>query len=113
MSDRGKRLSESMKLRGVTKQEALAYALSVNSSTITRWKENGPMSLDHAISLCNELDISIDWFLTGNGSMDQHKTDYNYALSYDACLFDSIKKISSAMKPEAKDLLIALINTIL
>ena len=31
------------------------------------------MSLDKAIALCRELDVSADWLLLGIGHMDQHK----------------------------------------
>jgi hypothetical protein len=45
-----------MRARGHHKQYALAVALGVKESRISR-----------------ELDISLDWFLTGTGSIDQHK----------------------------------------
>ena len=72
MPDRGARLIEAMKIRGMHKQHALAHTLGVNESTVTRWKNNGPMSLDRAIALCDLLDISLDWFLVGYGPMERH-----------------------------------------
>ena len=52
---------------------ALAFDLAVHQSTITRWKEDGPMSLVSACRLCEILDISLDWLILGRGLMDQHK----------------------------------------
>ena len=52
---------------------ALAFDLDVHQSTITRWKEDGPMSLSSACRLCEVLDISLDWLILGRGFMDQHK----------------------------------------
>jgi transcriptional regulator with XRE-family HTH domain len=74
MSTRGARIKQALEARGVRKQHALASALKVHESAITRWKENGRMSLDSAIALCRELDVSADWLLLGLGSMDQHKS---------------------------------------
>jgi plasmid maintenance system antidote protein VapI len=73
MSNRGERMMEAMQARGQTKQHALAHALGVNESTITRWKNDGPMSVDSAVLLCRELDISLDWVLNGTGAMDAHE----------------------------------------
>ena len=72
MSTRGERLIEAMRVRGMQKQHALAFALGVNESTVTRWKHDGPMSLESAIALCQVLDVSLDWFLVGTGAIDRH-----------------------------------------
>ncbi|WP_315702928.1 MULTISPECIES: helix-turn-helix transcriptional regulator [unclassified Bradyrhizobium] len=73
MNSRGARIKQALEARAVRKQHALARALGVHESAITRWKEDGTMTLDNAIALCRELDISADWLLLGIGHMDQHK----------------------------------------
>ena len=120
MSTRGMRLVEAMKIRGMQKQHALAYALGVNESTVTRWKNNGCMSLESAIALCNVLDISLDWFLIGNGSMDRRKITNSYATmantsdaKSDESLLYALYKFDSVMPEPSKALLIAFINSML
>ena len=70
---RGKRLKFALKSRGVEKQLALAVELEVHQSAITRWKDDGPISLESACRLCVALDISMDWLMLGRGSLEQHK----------------------------------------
>ncbi len=102
-----------MRARGRLKQYALAFALGVNESNITRWKDNGPMSLENAISLCRELDISLDWFLTGAGSMEQHKIGPAPRPEADAQLWSAFEKVASSLTIESRSLLISLIDSIL
>jgi transcriptional regulator with XRE-family HTH domain len=64
---RGNRLAEAMLLRGWNKQTALAEALGVKPSAISRWLKSGSLSLDHAVALCDFLDISLDWLMLGRG----------------------------------------------
>jgi plasmid maintenance system antidote protein VapI len=109
MSTRGERLVEAMTIRGMHKQYALAYSLGVNESTITRWKNNGPMSLERAIALCRTLDMSLDWFLAGAGSIDQHRARRDD----DEQLWSSVRKVEARMSAESKALLIAFIESIL
>jgi Bacteriophage CI repressor helix-turn-helix domain len=101
-----------MKMRGMQKQYALAYALGVNESTVTRWKNDGPMSLDSAIALCQAPDMSLDWFLVGSGSMDRPAVRPD-AASEDEQLWSSIKKVGATMTAQSKSLLIAFIDSIL
>jgi transcriptional regulator with XRE-family HTH domain len=82
MNSRGARIKQALDMRGVRKQHALASALGVHESAITRWKEDGAMSLDKAIALCRELDVSADWLLLGIGHMDQHKKHTELAPGY-------------------------------
>lgn len=70
---RGERLKHAFTVKGIEKQMALAFDLDVHQSTITRWKEDGAMSLGSACRLCEILDISLDWLILGRGFMDQHK----------------------------------------
>ena len=64
---RGNRLAEAMRLRGWNKQTALAEALGVKPSAISRWLKSGSLSLDHAIALCDFLNVSLDWLMLGRG----------------------------------------------
>lgn len=63
----GDRLVAAMQLRGNYKATALACALGVNEAAISRWKRGGPITLDHAIRLCDTLEISMDWLVRGIG----------------------------------------------
>jgi transcriptional regulator with XRE-family HTH domain len=67
---RGNRLAEAMRLRGWNKQTALAEALGVKPSAVSRWLKNGSLSLDHAVALCDFLNISLDWLMLGRGTPD-------------------------------------------
>lgn len=71
MSNRGQRLVDAMHRQGIYKQHALAHLLGVQESTITRWKNNKAISVDHAIAVCEALSISLDWFLCGIGPIDR------------------------------------------
>jgi plasmid maintenance system antidote protein VapI len=112
MSTRGARLIEAMKARGMQKQYALAYTLGVNESSVTRWKNDGPMSLESAIALCQALDMSRDCFLVGSGTMDQHTTK-PVAAAEDDELWSSFKKVGATMTGRSKALLTAFIDSIL
>jgi transcriptional regulator with XRE-family HTH domain len=67
---RGSRLAEAMLLRGWNKQTALAEALGVKPSAVSRWLKNGSLSLENAVALCDFLDISLDWLMLGRGKPD-------------------------------------------
>lgn len=72
----GDRLVAAMQLRGNYKATALACALNVNEAAISRWKRGGPITLSHAVSLCDALDISMDWLIRGIGHpLAQHSRD--------------------------------------
>lgn len=73
MTNRGERIREALRVRGVRKQHALAAELNVHESAITRWKENKPMSLEKAVALAAVLDLSLDWLLLGRGTMSGHR----------------------------------------
>jgi transcriptional regulator with XRE-family HTH domain len=104
---------EAMKLRGITKQHALAHALGVNESTITRWKANEAMSVDSAVLLCKELDISLDWFLNGTGSINAHKLNAEMANVTRNELLSRFQKLEATLSDRSKSLLIALIDSLL
>lgn len=113
MSNRGERMKEAMQARRLTKQHALAHALGVNESTITRWKNDGPMSVDSAVLLCKELDISLDWFLNGTGAMDAHKPAAGQAGFADSRLLSCFRRVEATMSDRSRLLLIALVDSIL
>lgn len=66
-------MKQAWAVKGLGKQMALAFELEVHQSTITRWMDDGPMSLASACRVCEVLDISLDWLILGRGFMDQHK----------------------------------------
>jgi transcriptional regulator with XRE-family HTH domain len=111
ISTRGERLIEAMNERGMKKQHALAHAVGVNQSAVTRWKGDGPMSLENAIALCKILDISLDWFLTGAGTMDR-RLPPSELTEDDRRLRSSFERLCTAMPAHTKSLLIALIDSI-
>jgi len=72
MSTRGERLQGAMAARGIRKQIVLAAEVGVNESAVSRWQQGAGLSLEHAVKLCETLDISLDWLVLGRGDMDQH-----------------------------------------
>jgi transcriptional regulator with XRE-family HTH domain len=67
---RGSRLAEAMLLRGWNKQTALAEALGVRPSAVSRWLKSGSLSFEHAVAVCDFLNISLDWLMLGRGRPD-------------------------------------------
>ncbi|WFT83255.1 MULTISPECIES: helix-turn-helix domain-containing protein [unclassified Methylobacterium] len=57
-------------LRGRTKLYAFAAELDVNPSSVTRWVGGGEISTEHAVRICEVLDVSLDWLLLGRGAPD-------------------------------------------
>ncbi|WP_296516902.1 helix-turn-helix transcriptional regulator [Rhodopseudomonas sp.] len=102
-----------MKLRGMAKQHALAFAMGVNESTITRWKNNGPMSVDHVIRLCKALDISLDWFLNGVGGIDAPEPEPDKVGIGESSLLSCMKRAETAMTEQSRTLLVAFIESVL
>ncbi len=68
----GHRLARAMQLRGHFKAAALACAVGVNEAAISRWKRGGPITLPHAVRLCETLDVSMDWLIRGVGQPLAH-----------------------------------------
>lgn len=75
MESRGDRLSRAIKGRGISKMMSLAIDLDVHESAISRWRKNGPMSLENAARISEVLDISLDWLVLGRGEMDAHTVE--------------------------------------
>lgn len=88
---RGGRLVEAMRTRGLYKLSVLAALLGVTESAVSRWRHNGKMTVENVTSLCVALDISIDWFLTGRGHMDMHKTAESSTPSLIATLAEGLR----------------------
>lgn len=101
-----------MKAHGIGKQMALAYIIGVNESTISRWINDGPMSIENAISICAYLDISIDWFLTGKGSADQHKIDATKIADHDVDLTKAFHRAIHWMTDATKARLLAFLESV-
>ncbi len=62
---RGKRLTKAMGTRNITVRQ-LADSLGISHTAVTHWRKGGSISLEHIIETCKELNISIDWLLTGD-----------------------------------------------
>lgn len=73
MPTRGDRVKKAIRARHSGKMLTLANDLGVDESAISRWKKDGPISLDHAARLCFVLDISLDWLILGRGNPELHK----------------------------------------
>lgn len=56
--------------RGHRKATALAADLNISPAALTKWTQGHSMSVDHACSLAEVLDISLDWFLMGRNGPD-------------------------------------------
>jgi transcriptional regulator with XRE-family HTH domain len=70
---RGDRITMAMQKRHLQKLYAVSSALNVSESAVSRWKNNGAMTVENVIALCQLLDVSIDWLLLGRGHMDMHR----------------------------------------
>jgi transcriptional regulator with XRE-family HTH domain len=112
MSTRGKRLRMAMRARCVRKQQALAFQLGVHESAITRWKEDGSLSLTNAIALCNALDISLDWLLLGRGTIDSHKLRIELSHPEESQLMSSFNELSQQLTEPTRARLQAFITSL-
>lgn len=63
------RLAMAMDLRS-TSITALSYSLGVSKSSVSEWLRGGRLTIQNAISVSLELNISLDWLTTGKGAMD-------------------------------------------
>jgi len=59
-----------MSLRGHVKAAGLAHELGVTESTISRWKNGQPITVQNAIALSQALSVTLDWLLQGKGTPD-------------------------------------------
>lgn len=93
---RGLRIQLAMQARTFTKLSALAAAVGVTESAISRWCHDGPMTTDNVVSLCAILDVSIDWLLLGYGPM-QRQTQGSVTNLYE------ISNLIERMKPHVRE----------
>lgn len=100
MQDIGKRLLMAMKARGISKQYLFADLLSVDQSTVTRWISGKGMSITHAIAICDQLNLSMDWLILGIGEMDRENHNSGEKQTY------SVEVLSE----EAKHIIVNTIN---
>lgn len=70
----GNRLRTLLKQQKNLKQLALANAIGVEESTISRWLSGGNIKVAHLVTLCEFLDVSVDWLIMGRGSPILHKS---------------------------------------
>ncbi len=68
----GQRLQYALNRRGVRKLYALAVELGVDESALSRWRQGRSITLANAVTLCQTLDISLDWLLLGRGDIEEH-----------------------------------------
>ena len=73
MVEWGDRLDMALRSRRVGKLYALAVEIGVDDSAISRWRRSDSISIRNAIALCNALDVSLDWLMTGRGEMESHR----------------------------------------
>lgn len=63
------RLREALASQGRGKRYALAMAVGVNPSSVTRWLNGGPISVESLIAVCEVLQVSMDWLVLGRGEL--------------------------------------------
>lgn len=102
---RGSRLATAMRVRGICKLCVLAAILDVTESAVSRWRHSGAMTVDNVTSLCEALDISVDWFLTGRGHMEMHKEHIRFPTS-------QIALLAERLSPHVREQLAGLLDAV-
>ncbi|KAF1004057.1 MAG: hypothetical protein GAK28_04221 [Luteibacter sp.] len=99
---RGKRLRTAMYRRGIRKHAAIAAAVGVNESTISRWTHGGPMTVDNVVAVCGILDVSADWLLLGRGEMESHRYTVQPAVALPHAVTDllppTLEQLAAALR---------------
>jgi transcriptional regulator with XRE-family HTH domain len=106
---RGKRIALAMQKRRLQKLYAVSSALNVSESAVSRWRNNGAMTVENVIALCELLDISIDWLLLGRGHMDMHKEALPVARA--RSIHDTLIKLPDEAVTHLEKFLVALAGT--
>lgn len=100
--DRGKRLRTAMYRRGIRKHAAIAAAVGVNESTISRWTHGAPMTVDNVVAVCGILDVSADWLLLGRGDMESHRREATPAAALPQAITDllppTLEQLAAALR---------------
>lgn len=102
--ERARRLQDALDLRGRRKRYAVACEIGVNPSSLTRWLQGDPISIEHAIRLCLLLDISLDWLLLGRGAPEPTMTQGLTAAE------QRLLETCRMLRPEVPELLIGLLE---
>ncbi|MDQ0458056.1 helix-turn-helix domain-containing protein [Rhizobium paknamense] len=100
------RLKYALKYKDIGKLYALAVDLGVDISSISKWTNNGSISLQNAIKISDYLDISLDWLLLGRGHIEQHKIG-GYAIETRKIL-QACEKLSEDSLKKLEDFLTSL-----
>lgn len=102
---RGSRLRMAMQAHGLSKLSAMAAAVGVSDSAISRWCHDGPMTLENVVALSEVLEVSIDWLLLGRGPMQQHD------IVASTC-HPQIARAVAQMKPHVREHLSRFLSTV-
>lgn len=62
-------LSRLKQVFSVSSDVALCEALSVSPQTLSSWKSRNKIPYANCVEISNQKDISLDWLLTGRGTM--------------------------------------------
>lgn len=86
----------------LSSDNALAELLGISKTTLSNWKSRNSIDIPLVFSKCEQ--ISIDWLLTGRGSMLKTKGDSNASLTGDTCLssVEDTNKVTNKQKKEAR-----------
>jgi transcriptional regulator with XRE-family HTH domain len=72
---RGQRLEQAIHANGQRKMMAIAAELGVSPAALSKWKNGGTMSTEHACKMADLLDVSLDWLLMGRNVPDWMRED--------------------------------------
>jgi transcriptional regulator with XRE-family HTH domain len=108
---RARRLQQALDRRGRRKRYALAIEIGVNPSSMTRWLQGEPISIEHAMRLCEVLEISLDWLLLGRGHPDPTSPDPT-SLGRLELSEERLLAVCRRIRPEAVDRLIDLLEAL-
>ena len=86
----------------LSSDNALAELLGISKTTLSNWKSRNSIDIPLVFSKCEQ--ISIDWLLTGRGSMLKTKGDSNASPTGDTCLSSAkdTNKVTNKQKKEAR-----------
>ena len=86
----------------LSSDNALAELLGISKTTLSNWKSRNSIDIPLVFSKCEQ--ISIDWLLTGHGSMLKTKGDTNASPTGDTCLSSAkdTNKVPNKQEKEAR-----------
>jgi transcriptional regulator with XRE-family HTH domain len=94
----------------VRKLYPLALEIGVDESALSRWRHGQQISLENAVRLATHLDVSLDWLLTGRGTLDGHRPSGGPILPTPA--EREVVERLRRLPPEALPLLAALLDAL-